>query len=484
MTSPETTSSRPEAVLLWFRHDLRLADNLALHAAVAADLPIVPVFVWAPEEEAPQPGAASRWWLHQSLVRLDESLRTKGSQLIVRHGPTAKSLLALAAEVNARRIFCNRVYEPASLARDPDLERTLKSSGIVTETFNASLLFEAASVRTTTGGPFHVFTPFWRACWNERGAIRRPTGTPAAIARPRQWPHTLPLADLGLEPKIDWAAGIRAAWTPGEDGARSRLRAFAKGPVCRYAKDRDRTDEDGTSRLSPHLHFGEISPVQMWHAVAAQPAAEPWLRQLVWREFAHYLLVERPDTLSKPFYPQFRQFPWHKNAGWLKAWQHGRTGYPLVDAAMRQLWSIGWMHNRARLIVASFLVKHLLIPWQEGAAWFLDTLVDADLANNTMGWQWVAGCGVDAAPYFRIFNPVLQGDKFDPEGNYVRQWVAELRKLPARWIHQPWEAPPLVLAAANVHLGDNYPRPLVDHAEARAAALAAFEQMKQAERKG
>lgn len=478
------TEKGPEkAVLMWFRQDLRLADNPALRSASAAGLPIVPVFVWAPEEEAPPPGAASRWWLHQSLSRLDESLRNQASQLIVRAGPTATTLLALAAEMKARRIFCNRVYEPASLAREPQLASMLRSNGITLESVNGSLLFEPGSIRTTSGGPFHVFTPFWRACWNERGALRRPEKAPAAIPAPQKWPKSLAISELRLEPEIDWAGGIRAAWTPGEDGARARLRAFAKECVTHYADERDRTDHDGTSRLSPHLHFGELSPVQIWHAVISQPGAETYLRQMVWREFAYHLLVERPATLSEPFRPEFRDFPWRTNRSWVKAWQRGRTGYPMVDAAMRQLWAMGWMHNRARLIVASFLVKHLLIPWQEGAAWFLDTLVDADLANNTMGWQWVAGCGVDAAPYFRVFNPVLQGEKFDPGGEYVRQWVPELRGLPSEWIHKPWTAPPLLLGAANVSLGDNYPRPLVDHAQARATALAAFEEMKAAERR-
>ncbi|HZZ38088.1 MAG TPA: deoxyribodipyrimidine photo-lyase [Acidobacteriaceae bacterium] len=477
------TGTSAECVLVWFRGDLRLGDQPALRATAATGGPVVPLFVWAPEEDGSEAlGAASRWWLHQSLVALEQSLQSQGLRLIIRRGPTAQTLLQLADETKARRIFCDRVYEPARLAAEPALEARLRDKGVSLESFNGSLLFEPGSIRTVTGGPFRVFTPFWRALWNERGALRKPLTKPKGIPAPLHWPTSLEIADLGLEPKIDWAAGIRTAWTPGENTAQERLRRFAQGPVSDYGDDRDRTDRDGTSRLSPHLHFGEISPIEIWHAVAGRPGAEPYLRQLAWREFAYQLLVENPETTREPFQNEFRRFPWRRNARHLRAWQKGLTGYPFVDAAMRQLWRTGWMHNRARLVVASFLAKHLLIPWQQGAAWFLETLVDADLANNTMGWQWVAGCGVDAAPYFRVFNPITQGEKFDPDGSYVRQWVPELAGLPNEWIHRPWEAPPLMLAAAGVQLGTTYPRPLVDHAEARRAALQAFQEMKQAGR--
>ncbi|MGC2584444.1 MAG: deoxyribodipyrimidine photo-lyase, partial [Acidobacteriaceae bacterium] len=415
-----------------------------------------------------------------SLLALERSLRAQGLRLIARRGPPAKTLLQLARETGARHIFCHRVVEPAALAAEPALNAALEKKGVSLECFHGSLLFEPGSIRTAAGGPFRVFTPFWRALWNERGALRKPLRRPKGIPAPRSWPRSLKIADLGLEPKIDWAASIRTAWTPGETAAQERLRHFAHGPVRRYGEDRDRIDEDGTSRLSPHLHFGEVSPIQIWHAVKNRSGAEPYLRQLAWREFAYHLLVENPETTHEPYQAEFRHFPWRRNARRLHAWQKGQTGYPFVDAAMRQLWTTGWIHNRARLVVASFLVKHLLIPWREGAAWFLDTLVDADLANNTMGWQWVAGCGVDAAPYFRVFNPVTQGERFDPDGSYVRRWVPELTGLPGKWIHKPWEAPPLVLAAAGVQLGTTYPRPMVDHAEARQAALAAFQEMKQA----
>lgn len=472
-----------ESVLLWFRRDLRLADNPALRTAAATGLPVIPVFLWDPEDKAPPaPGAASRWWLHQSLLRLDESLRAHGSRLILRRGPAAASFAALAAETHARRIFANRIFDPGAQQAETRLAAQLRAAGLALEISHTGLLWPPGALHSTSGRVFQVFTPFWRACWNRRGELSAPLAAPRTLPAPGRWPSSLPLGEFHLEPKIDWAAGIRAAWTPGESAARTRLRSFAQTALGDYATERDRPDHDGVSRLSPHLHFGEISSLQIWHAVFAQPGAEPFLRQLAWREFAYHLLAEHPRTLRESWNPRFRHFPWRRNRRRLTAWQNGRTGYPFIDAAMRQLWTTGWMHNRARMVVASFLVKHLLIPWQDGAAWFLDTLVDADLANNTLGWQWVAGCGFDAAPYFRIFNPIAQGERFDPRGDYVRRWVPELRGLPSKWIQQPWAAPPSELAAAGVRLGETYPLPIVDHALARAAALAAFAQTKTARR--
>jgi deoxyribodipyrimidine photo-lyase len=291
------------------------------------------------------------------------------------------------------------------------------------------------------------------------------------------------LEDLELEPKIDWAAGMRAAWRPGEEGAQQELKRFLAG-VEGYASDRNYPSKPGTSRLSPHLHFGEISPREIWHSVLARrnrenaAAVDAYLREVGWREFAYHLLFHFPFTADECLRREFDRFPWSNNRDLLRRWQRGETGYPLVDAGMRELWATGWMHNRVRLVAASFLTKHLRMRWQEGAYWFWDTLVDADLANNALGWQWTAGCGADAAPYFRIFNPVLQSEKFDPEGDYIRCWAPELRGLPVPWIHKPWTAPELVLAEAGVQFGVNYPFPLVEHEQARCEALQAYERLR------
>jgi len=472
------------ASLLWFRNDLRLADNPAVHAAIQHGGPVVPVFVWAPGEEGRwRAGSASRWWLHQSLIRLDESLRDRGSRLIIREGPALSTIKELLKQTDAAAVYWNRRYEPSIIERDKKFKSSLGREGVVAESFNGSLFFEPWEMRTQSGKPFQVFTAFWRACLAQ-SKLAPPNAPPTRIPAPKNWPATVKFNTLELEPKSDWARGINAEWKPGEAGALEHLAQFLDSALLDYPSDRDRPDRSGTSRLSPHLHFGEISPRQIWQAIEnlrtlnpsrrLTKAAEVYGRELGWREFAHHLLFHFPQTPEQPLREQFTRFPWKKDAKKLRAWQRGRTGYPIVDAGMRELWQVGWMHNRVRMIVASFLVKDLLIPWQEGAAWFWDTLVDADLANNTLGWQWTAGCGADAAPYFRIFNPTNQGEKFDPEGDYVRQWVPELRALPTEWIHKPWKAPKEVLTSSGVRLGENYPVPIVDHAEARTIALEAF----------
>lgn len=467
------------ATVVWFRNDLRLHDNPALVAACKRGAPVIPVFIWSLAEEGDwPPGSANRWWLHQSLGRLAESLEKKGSRLILRCGEIVAELEAIIRATGARAVHWNRRYEPAAVAVEAKVHKVLQDHGILAESFNGGLLFEPSQVRTRADKPFQVFTAFWKACLAlpEPG---RPEKAPLRLNPPGRWPRGVSLKSLELEPKIDWAAGLRAAWQPGENDAVKQLRRFL-GAIERYATGRDRPDHDDTSRLSPYLHFGEISPRLIWQEVrkAAGGTADAFLRELIWREFAHHLLFHFPRTTNAPLREEFAAFPWQTDARALKAWQRGRTGYPLVDAGMRQLWTTGWMHNRVRMVVASFLVKHLLIPWQEGAKWFWDTLVDADLANNTLGWQWTAGCGADAAPYFRIFNPVLQGKKFDPDGSYVRRWLPELAGMPPKWIHRPWDAPPQVLADANVTLDDTYPRPIVDHATARQYALEAFAAMK------
>jgi deoxyribodipyrimidine photo-lyase len=465
------------AAILWFRRDLRLADNPALRAAMAGGQAVVPVFVRGPEEEGgPAPGAASQWWLQRSLEELRGALERRGSRLLIRPGPLEDALPRLARECGAGTVVWNRCYEPVELARAAAAEEALRGAGIAVRSFPGNLLFEPGTIRNGSGRPFQVFAPFWKACL--RAPVPElPVASPGRVPGPAQWPES---AAVATADPADWTGRLHEVWQPGEAGGARRMRAFLREAVTEYAADRDRPDRTGTSRLSPHLHFGEVSARQIWHAACGcGRAAEPYARQLAWREFAHHLLFHYPDTPQEPLRADFRRFPWRPDAKGLRAWQLGETGYPLVDAGMRELWRTGWMHNRVRMVTASFLVKHLLIGWQAGAAWFRDRLVDGDLANNTLGWQWCAGCGADAAPYFRIFNPVTQGERFDPEGSYVRRWVPELAGLPVEWIHKPWQAPAGVLAAAGVTLGRTYPRPIVAHGEARERALAALAEMRQ-----
>ena len=473
----------PATTIVWFRHDLRLDDNPAL-AAAAARGAVVPVFIWAPDEEAPwEPGAAARWWLHQSLGRLAAALAKAGSPLVIRRGGSLATLRKLAGEAGATHVTWNRRYEPAVVKRDTAIKKALAADGLAVESFNGGLLYEPAHVATKQGRPYQVFTPFWRALL-ERDEPAEPTAAPRKLAPATKRVASLGVDDLGLLPTIPWAGTMEQTWSPGEAGARKRLDAFVATGLAGYATGRDRPDRDGTSALSPHLHFGELSPRRAWHAVrqaaGGRPVAkltggpEAYLRELGWREFAGHLLFHFPHTSDAPLRSDYARFPWVRDPVGLRAWQRGRSGFPIVDAGMRQLWATGWMHNRVRMIVASFLVKDLRVSWLEGARWFWDTLVDADLAANTLGWQWAAGCGADAAPYFRIFNPTSQGEKFDPDGSYVRTWVPELAKLPAGDIHAPAEAETSVLAKAAVALGRDYPEPLVDHAAARKLALAAL----------
>jgi deoxyribodipyrimidine photo-lyase len=485
---PAMELSRAMSSILWFRQDLRLADNPALAAALQRGRPVIPVFLWSPEDEGEwSPGGASRWWLHQSLERLDAALRAAGSRLIVRRGPAEAALRDLVRETGARAVFWNRRYEPACMARDAKIKEALRTSGLEVESFNAALLHEPWTIRNKSDKPFQVFTPFWRHCLTLPDPPA-PTPAPAKIAPPERWPATRPLAELALLPRINWTSGMAAVWQPGPAGAHAQLDRFVSGAFVNYSEARNRPDLAGTSRLSPHLHFGEISPREIWHALRAAGGrngvtAATWrnsqfLAEVGWREFAHHLLYHFPHTPTEPLRAEFKKFPWRGNTAWLRAWQRGRTGIPLVDAGMRELWTTGWMHNRVRMVVASFLVKNLLISWRDGARWFWDTLVDADLAQNTLGWQWTAGCGADAAPYFRIFNPVSQGEKFDPNGDYVRQWVPELAGLPAARIHQPWTASAAELARAGVKLGASYPEPIVSLGISREVALDAYAKMR------
>ena len=462
--------------IIWFRDDLRLSDNPALAEATASGAPLVALYVLDDAAMgAWRLGAASRWWLHHSLTSLAADLATRGVPLVLRSCAADVALFSLLSETKAQSVYWNRLYEPWAVRRDGEIKARLRERCLRVESFNASLLFEPAALHSAQGEPYRVFTPFWRACLS-RPAPETPLPAPSRL-RGAPAPESERLEDWRLLPtRPDWAGGLREAWTPGEPAAQAKLADFAKVHAARYGAARDALGDGMVSRLSPHLHFGEISPRQVWSAVAtgAQEAGAAYLRQLGWREFSRHLLFANPDMPEKPLDKSFARFPWREDGEGLEAWKKGRTGYPLVDAAMRELWRTGHMHNRARMVAASFLVKHLLIHWREGEDWFWDTLVDADLANNAAGWQWVAGCGADAAPYFRVFNPVLQGEKFDPDGLYVRRFVPELAKLETKWIQRPWAAPKAVLEAAGVRLGETYPLPIVDHASARAHALAAY----------
>ncbi len=472
-TGRPSGSSGHSPVLVWFRSDLRLEDNQALSRAARSGRPVVPVFVLDDDPGSRPIGGASRWWLHGSLGALARALEGLGSRLILRRGPAGDEIGALARETGASAIVWNRLYDPALIRRDIEVEAKCRESGVEPRSFNASLLFEPWEVRTGSGSPYRVFTPFWRQCL-KRG-FEDPAGPVTSLAAPASWPASESLESWGLRCKNpDWAAGFREVWQPGESGARQRFDRFLQDRVARYREDREHPGDPGTSRLSPHLHFGEIGPRQVAAALAALepgPGRDSFLRELGWREFSHHLLYHNPDMGTANLRQEFDRMPWREDADGLRRWQRGLTGYPLVDAGMRELWARGWMHNRVRMVAASFLTKHLLIDWRLGADWFWDTLVDADWANNSAGWQWTAGCGADAAPYFRIFNPVAQSRRFDASGRYLRTWLPELRRLPDGLIHAPWEVPPTALAEAGVRLGRDYPGPIIDHVLARNRAL-------------
>ncbi|GAC1633749.1 MAG: deoxyribodipyrimidine photo-lyase [Nevskia sp.] len=486
------TAARAGTALLWFRRDFRLADNPALVRALERHARVLPVYVHAPDEEAPwQPGAASRWWLHHSLAALSSALAALGAPLVIRQGATLDCLRALIAATGAQAVYWNRLYEPAIVARDTALKQALREDGVAAESCNSALMIEPWDIETGGGDPYRVFTPFWRN--GVARALRAALPAPEAIPAPEQVPSSLPLAALGLRPKIAWDAGFHEAWTPGERGAWARLERFCAGGIAHYHAQRDLPGVEAKSALSPHLPFGTIGPVQIVHRTRQLLAedhsaglvanVEHFVRELGWREFAHHLLFHYPKTPEQPLYPKFAPFPWREPAEYaadLRAWQRGNTGIPIVDAGMRQLWHTGVMHNRVRMIVASFLTKNLLIPWQEGARWFWDTLVDADGGSNPANWQWVAGSGADAAPYFRIFNPVLQSAKFDDQGVYLRHWLPALAQLPDAALHAPWDAKPALLLAAKFSLGRDYPRPIVNLAESRERALAAYGRIKTA----
>jgi len=477
--------------LLWFGRDLRLADNPALVAAVARGGPVIPFFVLDDADAGDwAPGGASRWWLHGSLDALSKSLRERGSFLIFRHGNAEAVISQLLEQSGADAVYWNRRYEPWATARAECIKTALKNRGIEARSFNSALIREPWTLTTQKGDPYRVFTPFWKAL-RAAGVPEAPHPLPDNIPGPKVLPGSELLSSWNLRPTApDWAIGMRAMWKPGEESAQDRFADFVDRAALSYRNNRNMPGIDGTSRLSPHLHFGEIGPRQVWRSVTTRAlektgspmpgGVETWLSEIAWREFSYHLLFHFPTLPDTPIRNEFGAFPWTENASGLAAWQQGLTGYPIVDAGMRELWSTGWMHNRVRMIVASFLIKDLLLDWRHGEAWFWDTLVDADLASNAASWQWVAGCGADAAPYFRVFNPSLQGAKFDPEGNYVRRWVPELAKLPNALLHAPWNARPIELADAGIIPGTTYPAPLVDHVTARQRALEAFKTLRDA----
>ena len=473
------------ASLVWLRRDLRLGDNPALAAALATKQPVLLLYI-LDDDLTPHQGGAARWWLERSLADLGRRSAALGCPLILRRGSALTVLRQLSARHKVKTVYWNRLYEPNAIRRDRAIKTALSEGGLTCESFNGSLLHEPWTVKTADDRFYRVFTPFWKACLN----LPEP---PLPIPAPDRIPGLNPgpasdhLGDWQLYPgRPDWASGLRDAWIPGEDTAAHILECFLD-QAADYAQKRDHPGVMATSRLSPYLSFGEISARQIWHHVRTRQNSHPdasrsldkFLSEMGWREFSYTLLFHYPQLAEHPLRPEFAAFPWQDNPSGLQAWQHGQTGYPIVDAGMRELWSTGYMHNRVRMIAASFLVKDLMIPWQKGADWFWDTLCDADLANNSASWQWVAGCGADAAPYFRIFNPSLQSVKYDPKGHYIRRWIPEIAALPTADIHQPWLASATTLAQAGIVLDQTYPRPIIDHASARQAALAAYQNVKE-----
>lgn len=470
-----------QKTIVWFRRDLRLTDHPALRKAVDNGK-VLPIFILDTANSRPL-GCATKWWLHHSLASLAKSIKDRGAKLHFYEGDPLKIIPELCEKYDISHVYWGRQYFPDTIKRDSQLKADLQNADVEVESFNTSLLREPWEIAPKSGPFYKVFTPFWGACLEsfKQETPNLPKSAPSEIDGLTA--DSADLAKLDLLPtKPNWAKGFTKHWEIGEDAALKRFRAFTEDRIYKYNNQRDLPAVDGTSKLSPHLHFGEISPRQVYHEVADEMGTDKgldtYMKEIGWREFGYHLIYHIEDFATKPWKEQFENFTWDHDDAAFKRWQQGHTGYPIVDAGMRQLWQTGWMHNRVRMIVASFLIKDLFIHWKEGEEWFWDTLVDADLANNVAGWQWVAGSGADASPYFRVFNPITQGEKFDPKGQYIREFVPELKDLPNDLIHKPWEAKNSDLLLAGIELGKDYPKPMVDHSKARKEALDRYNAIK------
>lgn len=473
-----------KTIIVWIRKDFRLVDNPALFHAAKEGM-VVPVYIHDDYEESSM-GSASKWWLHHALNDFKTSIKKIKGTLIVQKGNPKDVLQKLLHETNAQDIYWNRRYEPHALKKDKELQAFFSEQQINIRTFEGFLLHEPWKITKENGEPYKVFTAYYKASQKHSvsSAVKKVTSIQAS-SKPVE---SLSVSDLDLLPSIPWDETIKSTWEATEKGAIDVFKTFLKNKLLHYEKGRDFPAEALNSFLSPYFATGQLSARVLYHYLrtkaekissgAFEQQAEMFIRQLIWRDFAYQLLYHFPHTTTEPLNEKFKQFQWADGNEELQAWKNGKTGYPLVDAGMRELWETGFMHNRVRMVTASFLVKHLLIHWKHGANWFFDTLVDADLANNTMGWQWVAGSGADAAPYFRIFNPITQSEKFDKEGEYIKKWLPELKDIPSSYIHKPWEAPADVLEKANVTLNKTYPAPIVDHKAARERALEHYQHIK------